>query len=70
AWTRDDAATLVQALAASTAVPGVFPPIEIAGRHYIDGGVRSSINADLAAGTSCVCALTGPGGPPAPPPAD
>src|SRR5690606_22361818 len=49
AWTRDDAATLVQALAASTAVPGVFPPIEIAGRHYIDGGVRSTINADLAA---------------------
>ncbi|GGL28675.1 patatin-like phospholipase family protein [Nocardia jinanensis] len=48
AWTRDGAATLVQALASSTAVPGVFPPIEIDGRHYMDGGVRSTINADLA----------------------
>ncbi|MFD4404074.1 patatin-like phospholipase family protein [Nocardia sp. NPDC058499] len=57
AWTRDDAATLVQALAASTAVPGVFPPIEIAGRHYIDGGVRSTINADLAAGYDAVVIL-------------
>ncbi|WP_280420474.1 patatin-like phospholipase family protein [Nocardia carnea] len=57
AWTRDDAATLVQALAASTAVPGVFPPIEIAGRHYIDGGVRSTINADLAVGYDAVVIL-------------
>ncbi|WP_327149380.1 patatin-like phospholipase family protein [Nocardia sp. NBC_01329] len=38
----------MQALASSTAVPGVFPPIEIDGRHYIDGGVRSTVNADLA----------------------
>ncbi|MEU1985924.1 patatin-like phospholipase family protein [Nocardia sp. NPDC019395] len=57
AWTRDDAATLVQALAASTSVPGVFPPIEIGGRHYIDGGVRSTINADLAAGYDSVVIL-------------
>ncbi|MGW5388160.1 patatin-like phospholipase family protein [Nocardia sp. NPDC003963] len=48
AWTRDGAATLAEALASSTAVPGVFPPIEIDGRHYIDGGVRSTVNADLA----------------------
>jgi NTE family protein len=57
AWTRGDKATLVQALAASTAVPGVFPPIEIGGRHYIDGGVRSTINADLAAGFDAVVIL-------------
>ncbi|WP_280402554.1 patatin-like phospholipase family protein [Nocardia carnea] len=57
AWTRDDPATLVQALAASTSVPGVFPPIEIGGRHYIDGGVRSTINADLAAGYDAVVIL-------------
>ncbi|MFI1463578.1 patatin-like phospholipase family protein [Nocardia carnea] len=57
AWTRNDAATLVEALGASTAVPGVFPPIEIAGRHYIDGGVRSTINADLAAGYDAVVIL-------------
>ncbi|WP_280383399.1 patatin-like phospholipase family protein [Nocardia wallacei] len=54
AWTREDVASLPQALAASTAVPGVFPPIPIDGRYYLDGGVRSSINADLAAGAELV----------------
>ncbi|MFF2550963.1 patatin-like phospholipase family protein [Nocardia sp. NPDC058058] len=49
-WTRDGVATLPQALASSTSVPGVFPPIPIDGRYYIDGGMRSPINADLAAG--------------------
>lgn len=53
-WTRDDVATLPQALASSTAVPGIFPPIPIDGRHYFDGGYRSSINADLAAGADVV----------------
>ncbi len=48
AWERGGAATLEQALASTTCVPGVFPPIPIAGNDYIDGGVRSSINADLA----------------------
>ncbi|WP_280364581.1 patatin-like phospholipase family protein [Nocardia wallacei] len=53
-WTRADEATLAQALAASTAVPGVFPPIPIGDSRYIDGGMRSSINADLAAGAEVV----------------
>ncbi|MEU1549601.1 patatin-like phospholipase family protein [Nocardia sp. NPDC005745] len=54
AWTRDGAASLPAALASSTAVPGVFPPIPIDGRHYIDGGLRSPVNADLAAGADVV----------------
>ncbi|WP_280480392.1 patatin-like phospholipase family protein [Nocardia cyriacigeorgica] len=53
-WTRDDVATLPQALASSTAVPGIFPPIPIDGSHYYDGGYRSSINADLATGAEVV----------------
>ncbi|MGQ4616015.1 patatin-like phospholipase family protein [Nocardia sp. R7R-8] len=57
AWTRDGAASLPAALASSTAVPGVFPPIPIDGRHYIDGGVRSPVNADLAAGADVVVIL-------------
>ncbi|MGW1739927.1 patatin-like phospholipase family protein [Nocardia sp. NPDC001965] len=57
AWTRGGAATLVQALASSTAVPGVFPPIEIDGHHYIDGGVRSTVNADLATGHDVIVIL-------------
>ncbi|MBF6225962.1 patatin-like phospholipase family protein [Nocardia abscessus] len=53
-WSRDGAASLPEALASSTAVPGVFPPIPIDGRHYIDGGLRSPVNADLAAGADVV----------------
>jgi NTE family protein len=43
---------LIDAVAASCAVPGVWPPVTIGGRRYMDGGVRSVANADLAAGTS------------------
>ncbi|WP_051021348.1 patatin-like phospholipase family protein [Nocardia araoensis] len=57
AWTRDGAASLPAALASSTSVPGVFPPIPIDGRHYIDGGLRSPVNADLAAGADVVVIL-------------
>ncbi|TJZ59201.1 patatin-like phospholipase family protein [Streptomyces piniterrae] len=41
---------LVDAVSASCAVPGVFPPVTIDGRRWIDGGVHSSANVDLAAG--------------------
>jgi NTE family protein len=41
---------LVDAVGASCAVPGVWPPVSIDGRRYIDGGVRSPANADLAVG--------------------
>jgi NTE family protein len=50
AFDRSSGAGLVDAVAASCAVPGVWPPVTIADRRYIDGGVRSTINADLAAG--------------------
>jgi len=41
---------LVDAVGASCAVPGVWPPVVINGRRWIDGGMRSPANADLAAG--------------------
>ena len=41
---------LVDAVGASCAVPGVWPPVTIDGRRYIDGGIRSPANADLAVG--------------------
>jgi NTE family protein len=41
---------LVDAVGASCAVPGVWPPVVINGRRWIDGGMRSVANADLAAG--------------------
>ncbi len=41
---------LVDAVSASCAVPGIWPPVTIDGRRYMDGGARSSDNADLALG--------------------
>ncbi|WP_370617515.1 patatin-like phospholipase family protein [Mumia sp. Pv 4-285] len=58
AFGADDGVPLVLAVAASCAVPGVYPPISIDGNRYIDGGTRSSANADLAAGHDRVVALT------------
>jgi len=49
-FTSVDGVPLVDAVAASCAVPGVWPPVTIEGRRYIDGGVRTSANADLAEG--------------------
>jgi NTE family protein len=51
------AVTLVDAVAASCSVPGVWPPTTIGGRRWIDGGVRSAANADLAAGYERVVVL-------------
>jgi NTE family protein len=55
--TREDGISLVDAVAASCAVPTVWPPIELDGRHYTDGGSRSPLNLDLAPGTGPVIAL-------------
>ncbi|MDO4918379.1 patatin-like phospholipase family protein [Kocuria sp.] len=41
---------LERAVAASCTVPAVFPPVHVDGRAYMDGGMRSATNADLAAG--------------------
>ena len=41
---------LIDAVGASCAVPGVWPPVTINGRRWMDGGMRSPANADLAAG--------------------
>ena len=54
---RDSGVTLLDAVAASCAVPLVWPPITIGGRRYIDGGVRSVANADLAIGCDRVVVL-------------
>ncbi|KDN16675.1 patatin [Amycolatopsis rifamycinica] len=47
---RESGVSLVDAVAASCAVPGVWPPVTIEGRRYVDGGVRSAENADYATG--------------------
>jgi NTE family protein len=47
---RNSGVSLLHAVAASCAVPGVYPPVTIDGRRYVDGGMRSATNADLAQG--------------------
>jgi NTE family protein len=37
-----------EAVLASCALPGVLPPVEVAGRHYVDGGVVNSIPVSRA----------------------
>jgi NTE family protein len=41
-------ATVGEAVAASCTVPWLFAPVEISGREYVDGGVWSSTNLDVA----------------------
>lgn len=49
--------SMVDAVAASCAVPGVWPCVTIDGVPYMDGGVRTMSNADLAAGYDRVLIL-------------
>jgi NTE family protein len=56
-FTENDDVELVDAVAASCAVPGVWPPVTIDGRRYVDGGIRSTTNVDLAAGCDVVLVL-------------
>jgi NTE family protein len=53
-WNAEAKVGLARAVASSCSVPGVFPPITINGRRYIDGGMRSGSNADLATGHELV----------------
>jgi NTE family protein len=51
-WDRHGAASLPEAVAASTAFPATAPPITIDRRRYIDGALRAGTNADLAGDAS------------------
>jgi NTE family protein len=53
-WTRDSGVGVTRAVASSCSVPGVYPPITLKGRRYMDGGMRSATNADMATGHDLV----------------
>lgn len=57
-WDHRTGAELQRAVASSCAVPGVFPAVTIEGRRYMDGGIRTPLNADLAAGHDAVVAVS------------
>ena len=43
-----DAVPISKAVQASAALPGLFPPVEIGGRHYVDGALRKTLHASEA----------------------
>lgn len=53
-WNKDAGIGLARAVASSCAVPGISPPVSFRGHRYIDGGMRSATNADLAKGYGSV----------------
>ncbi|GAA4684664.1 patatin-like phospholipase family protein [Frondihabitans cladoniiphilus] len=64
---KSSGVALSRAVAASCSVPLVFPPVEIDGVPYIDGGARSATNADVVAGFDKVLVLScGPEDPASP----
>jgi NTE family protein len=64
---RESGVGLVDAVAASCAVPGAWPPVTIGGRSYMDGGVASSVNLGVA-GDCDVAVVLVPSGADAPAP--
>jgi NTE family protein len=57
-WNERSGVPLSRAVAASCAGPGVFPPVGVGGRRFMDGGVRSPTNADQAADYGRVLVIT------------
>lgn len=56
-FTPQSGVPLVDAVAASCAVPGAWPPVTIGDRRYMDGGVGSSVNTAAAADCDAVVVL-------------
>jgi len=60
AFDQTSGADLVDAVTASCAMPGIWPSVAIGDRRYMDGGLYSIDNADLALGCGRVLILTLP----------
>src|SRR3954468_14521663 len=54
---KDSGVDIVHAVAASCAVPLVWPAVTIDGKHYVDGGMRSTANVDLARGADAIVVI-------------
>jgi NTE family protein len=50
-------APLADAVLSSTAIPGLFPPVRIGGRQYVDGGIVSATSLDLAVEAGCTAII-------------
>lgn len=56
-WNASSGVAPALAVASSCALPGFFAPVTIDGHRYMDGGVRSATNADLARGYNVVLVI-------------
>ncbi|MCA1783070.1 MAG: patatin-like phospholipase family protein [Dermatophilaceae bacterium] len=56
-FTKDSGVPLARAVAASCAVPLIYPPVTIHGDRYVDGGIRTVTNADMAVGCDQVVVI-------------
>ncbi|MFT3926982.1 MAG: patatin-like phospholipase family protein [Myxococcales bacterium] len=56
-FSNDSGVPLIDAVTASSALPGIYPPAQIGDHHYMDGALRSMENADMAAGCARVLVL-------------
>ena len=43
-----DAVPISRAIEASAALPGLYPPVQIDGKHYVDGALRHTVHASVA----------------------
>jgi NTE family protein len=63
-----DAVDVGEAIRASCAIPGVFPPVALDGEHYVDGGVRENLPVQIALDhlgvTHCYAVVASPSGVP------
>jgi NTE family protein len=57
-WDAAAGAPMDLAVASSCAVPVVSPPVTIDGSRYMDGGMRTPLNADLAVGHAAVIVVS------------
>ena len=57
-WDQGSGVPLLNAVAASCAVPMLFPIVTIKGRHYMDGGILSHLNATAAPPTDVLVVLS------------
>lgn len=62
-WNESSEVSLAVAVASSCSLPGFFAPVTIDGHRYMDGGVRSATNADLARGCKTAIVLAPTVGP-------
>jgi NTE family protein len=62
-WNESSEVSPALAIASSCALPGFFAPVTIDGHRYMDGGVRSATNADLARGCKTAIVLAPTVGP-------